>query len=64
VTDDVVSLKGEFKLLDTQLNGRFDSFEKNIELKISQAVNTNIRWSIEMIMLTVTVLKLADMLIK
>ena len=64
MTDDVVSLKGEFKLLDTQLNGRFDSFEKNIELKISQAVNTNIRWSIEMIMLTVTVLKLADMLIK
>jgi len=32
VTDDVASLKGEFKLLESQLNGRFDSFEKNIEL--------------------------------
>jgi len=32
VTDDVASLKGEFKLFESQLNGRFDSFEKNIEL--------------------------------
>ena len=57
-------LKGEFKLLDTRLNGRFDSFEKNIELKISQAINTNMRWSIGMIALIVTVLKLADMFTK
>jgi len=64
VTDDVASLKGEFKLLETQLNGRFDSFEKNIELKISQAINTNMRWSIGMIALIVTVLKLADMFVK
>jgi len=71
VTDDVASLKGEFngirgefKLLEAQLNGRFDSFEKNIELKISQAINTNMRWSIGMIALIVTVLKLADMFVK
>jgi len=64
VTDDVASLKGEFKLLETQLNGRFDSFEKNIELKISQAINTNMRWSIGMIALIVTVLKLEDMFVK
>jgi len=57
-------LKGEFKLLETRLNGRFDSFEKNIELKISQAINTNMRWSIGMIALIVTVLKLADMFTK
>ncbi len=57
-------LRGEFKILETQLNGRFDSFEKNIELKISQAINTNMRWSIGMIALIVTVLKLADMFAK
>jgi len=57
-------LRGEFKLLEVQLNGRFDSFEKNIELKISQAINTNMRWSIGMIALIVTVLKLADMFVK
>jgi len=57
-------LRGEFKLLEAQLNGRFDSFEKNIELKISQAINTNMRWSIGMIALIVTVLKLADMFVK
>ncbi len=64
VTADVASLKGEFKLLETRINGRFDSFEKNIELKISQAINTNMRWSIGMIALIVTVLKLADMFAK
>jgi len=64
VTDDVASLKGEFKLLETNLNSRFDVFERNIELKISQAINTNMRWSIGMIALIVTVLKLADMFVK
>ncbi len=43
VTADVASLKSEFKLLETRLNSRFDTFEKNIELKISQAINTNMR---------------------
>ena len=57
-------LKGEFKLLETRVNARFDTFEKNIELKISQAINTNMRWSIGMIALIVTVLKLADMFVK
>ena len=57
-------LKGDFKLLETNVNARFDLFEKNIELKISQAINVNMRWSIGMIAIIVTVLKLADMFIK
>lgn len=57
-------LKGEFKLHEVRMNARFDSFEKNIELKISQAINSNMRWSIGMIALIVTVLKLADMFTK
>ncbi len=71
VTADVASLKGdfqglkaEFKLLQVNVNARFDTFEKNIELKISEAINTNMRWSIGMIALIVTVLKLADMFVK
>ena len=75
ITADVASLKYEFKLLKNDLEGkfdllktgvnaRFDTFEKNIELKISEAINTNMRWSIGMIALIVTVLKLADMFIK
>ncbi|QEP43496.1 hypothetical protein D5085_10375 [Ectothiorhodospiraceae bacterium BW-2] len=63
VTTDVASLKGEFKLLEANVNRRLDVFEKNIELKISQAINTNMRWSIGIIALIVTVLKLADMFI-
>ncbi len=57
-------LKAEFKLLEVNVNSRFDTFEKNIELKISEAINTNMRWSIGMIALIVTVLKLADMFVK
>ncbi len=71
VTADIASLKGEFqglraefKLLEANVNSRFDTFEKNIELKISEAINTNMRWSIGMIALIVTVLKLADMFVK
>ncbi len=54
-------LESKFDLLRTEVNARFDTFEKNIELKISEAINTNMRWSIGMIALIVTVLKLADM---
>ncbi len=71
VTADVANLKSEFqglkadfKLLEVNVNLRFDTFEKNIELKISEAINTNMRWSIGMIALIVTVLKLADMFVK
>ncbi|QEP43533.1 hypothetical protein D5085_10600 [Ectothiorhodospiraceae bacterium BW-2] len=67
---DFNSLRGEFKLLETNVNNRLDLFEeqmqgfkKDIELKISQAINTNMRWSIGIIALIVTVLKLADMFI-
>jgi len=67
VTADVASLKGEFSDLKgefTGLKSEFKIFEKNIELKISQAINTNMRWSIGMIALIVTVLKIADMFVK
>ncbi len=57
-------LEGKFELLKAEINGRFDAFEKNIELKIERAINTNMRWSIGMIALIVTVLKLADMFVK
>ncbi len=65
------ALEGKFDLFKAEVNGRLDAFdgrldtfEKNIELKISQAINTNMRWSIGMIALIVTVLKLADMFTK
>ena len=60
VTADVASLKSEFQLLESSVSLRFDKFEKNIELKISEAINKNMRWSIGLIALIVTVLKLAD----
>jgi len=37
-----------------------EAFEKRIKLKISDAINKNMRWSIGMIALIVIVLKLAD----
>ena len=64
VTADVASLKSQFKLLESSMNARFETFEKTIELKISQAINVNMRWSIGLIALIVTVLKLADMFVK
>jgi predicted nuclease with TOPRIM domain len=57
-------LEGKFDVLKAEINGRLDAFEKTVELKIAQAINTNMRWSIGMIALIVTVLKLADMFIK
>ena len=64
MTTEATSLKGEFKLLEVNIDKRLDAFEKNIELKISQVINTNMRWSIGMMALIVTVLKLADMFVK
>jgi len=71
VTADVASLKGEFRLLETRVNARLNTFEArleqfeaNISLKISEAINTNMRFSIGLIALIVTVLKLADMFMK
>jgi hypothetical protein len=40
---------------------RMDSFAATQDLKIERAINTNMRWSIGLIGLIVTVLKLADM---
>ncbi len=59
-----LGLEGKFDLLRTEITGRFDTFEKTVELKISQAINTNMRWSIGLIALIVTVLRLADMVFK
>ena len=41
-------------------NAKMLAFEQRIELKISEAINKNMRWSIGLIALIVTVLKLAD----
>ena len=64
-------LDAKFDLLKAEVNGRLnifearlDTFENRIELKIEQAINTNMRWSIGIIALIVTVLKLADMFTK
>ena len=78
VVADVASLKGEFnglrgefnnlrtefKLLETTVTSKLDTFKSDIDLKIQTAINTNMRWSIGMIALIVTVLKLADMFVK
>jgi len=64
-------LRGEFKLLETRVDERLNTleanmarFEMNISLKISEAINTNMRFSIGSIVLIVTMLKLADMFMK
>jgi len=58
------NLEDKFDSFKDEINRRMDAFEKNIELKISEAINTNMRWSIGMIALIVTVLKIADMFVK
>ncbi len=69
-------LKGEFKLLEkrfdnleTRVDARLSTFEanmkafeSNIEFKIQKAINSNMRWSIGLIALLVTILKLIDVL--
>ncbi len=55
-------LEGKFDLLKTEVNERFNTFESNVELKISESINKNMRWSIGLIAFIVTILKLADML--
>jgi len=64
-------LKGEFELLRVSVNERLNTFEErlmtfeaNLSLKISEAINTNMRFSIGLIAFIVTVLKLADMFVK
>ncbi len=58
------NLRTEFKLLETTVTSKLDTFKSDIDLKIQTAINTNMRWSIGMIALIVTVLKLADMFVK
>ncbi len=62
VTADVSSLKTDFKLLETKVDARLSTFEANIEFKIQKAINSNMRWSIGLIALLVTILKLIDVL--
>ncbi len=71
ITADVASLKSDFKILETSINAKLDTFKaemnafkSDIELKIQTAINTNMRWSIGIIAFIVTILKVADMLLK
>jgi len=57
-------LKGEFGLLKMSVNERLTTFEANLSLKISEAINSNMKFSIGLIAFIVTVLKLADMFVK
>jgi len=61
VTADVASLKSDFKHLELVMNERLTTFEATVSLKISEAINSNMKFSIGLIALIVTVLKLADM---
>jgi uncharacterized coiled-coil DUF342 family protein len=72
VTADVASLKGEFnafknelelkfKLLETSIKKDNELFKKEIQLEISTAINSNMKWSIGLIALIVTGLKVLDM---
>jgi len=54
-------LKGEFKHLEQMVNERLTTFEATVSLKISEAINSNMKFSIGLIAFIVTVLKLADM---
>lgn len=64
VTADVASLKSDFRMLEVKVDSRLNEFEKNIDLKIEKAINSNMRWSIGLIALIVTVLKIADMIMQ
>ncbi len=68
-------LEEKFESLEQRVDSRLDTMEANmkafqqeikrdvqsIELKVSDAINKNMKWSIGLIALIVTVLKLADM---
>jgi len=57
-------LRGEFKHLEQMVNERLTTFEATVSLKISEAINSNMKFSIGLIAFIVTVLKLADMFVK
>ena len=74
VTKSVQALEGKFELLKTDLESKFqlldvkvtqklDTFAAQLDAKIERAINVNMRWSIGLIALLVTALKLADMLL-
>jgi chromosome segregation ATPase len=63
-------LEGKFQALENKLSSfeavisqKLDGFAANQDLKIERAINTNMRWSIGMIAVIVTLLKLADMFV-
>ncbi len=57
-------LKGDFKHLEMAMHERLTTFEATISLTISEAINSNMKFSIGLIAFIVTVLKLADMFVK
>lgn len=57
------TLEEKFHTLEVKVLERFDRFEASMDLKIQTAINGNMRWSIGLIALIVTVLKVIDMLI-
>jgi hypothetical protein len=54
-------LEAKFERLELLVTQKLESFAATQDLKIERAINTNMRWSIGLIGLIVTVLKLADM---
>lgn len=61
VAGSVKILEAKFERLEMLVTQKLESFASNQDLKIERAINTNMRWSIGMIAVIVTVLKLADM---
>jgi predicted nuclease with TOPRIM domain len=55
-------LEEKFHSLEVKVFERFDRFEASMDLKIQTAINGNMRWSIGLIALIVTALKVVDML--
>ncbi|MDX2197218.1 MAG: hypothetical protein NW207_12460 [Cytophagales bacterium] len=67
--NDFSELKSDFKILETRVDARLNTleanmkaFEANIEHKIQKAINGNMRWSIGLIAILISVLKLIDVL--
>jgi outer membrane murein-binding lipoprotein Lpp len=63
VSASVIQLEAKFDLLDTKVTQTLERFAATMDVKIEKAINVNMRWSIGLIALIVTVLKLADMFV-
>ena len=56
-------LSTEIKNLDNKFSSEIKNLESNLNTKIEKTINSNMRWSIGLIALIVTVLKVIDMII-